>query len=109
VKTRALADYFVALVESSCADLGVELASPHRSDERGSHISLSHAHGFEIMQALIAQSVIGDFRAPDIMRFGFTPLYTRFEDLWIAVDVLRQVLLDERWREPRFAVRSTVT
>ena len=61
------------------------------------------------MQALIAASVIGDFRAPDVIRFGFAPLYTRFEDVWIAVESLAQVLRDESWREPRFAVRSAVT
>ena len=62
-----------------------------------------------MMQALIARGVIGDFRAPDILRFGFTPLYTRFVDVWDAVDRLRQLLHDGEWREPRFAVRAAVT
>ena len=61
------------------------------------------------MQALIARGVIGDFRAPDILRFGFTPLYTRFTDVWDAVDRLRAVLVSGEWREPRFAVRTAVT
>ena len=62
-----------------------------------------------MMQALIARGVIGDFRAPDILRFGFTPLYTRFVDVWEAVDRLRQLLDGGQWREPRFAVRAAVT
>ena len=61
------------------------------------------------MQALIARGVIGDFRAPDILRFGFTPLYTRFVDVWDAVDRLEQVLASGEWREPRFNVRAAVT
>jgi kynureninase len=61
------------------------------------------------MQALIARGVIGDFRAPDILRFGFTPLYTRFVDVWDAVDRLEQVLTNGEWREARFAVRHAVT
>jgi len=108
-KARQLGDFFIALVESSCAGYGLKLASPRRAGERGSHVSFLHPHGFEIMQALIAASVIGDFRAPDAIRFGFAPLYTRFEDVWIAVESLAQVLRDESWREPRFAVRSAVT
>ena len=61
------------------------------------------------MQALIARGVIGDFRAPDILRFGFTPLYTRFVDVWDAVDRLHEVLKSEEWRDPRFNVRAAVT
>jgi kynureninase len=108
-KARQLGDFFIALVESSCAGYGLSLATPKRADQRGSHVSLSHPHSFEIIQALRAASVIGDFRAPDVMRFGFAPLYTSFEDVWIAVERLAQVLCDERWREARFAVRSAVT
>ena len=67
------------------------------------------AGGYAVMQALIARGVIGDFRAPDIMRFGFTPLYTRFADAWDAVDRLHDVLKGEDWRDPRFNVRAAVT
>jgi kynureninase len=108
-KARRLTGLFIALVESRCADFGLTLMSPRPADARGSHVSFSHPNGYEIMQALISESVVGDFRAPDIMRFGFTPLYTRFEDVWIAVDRLRHVLETECWREPRFAERASVT
>jgi kynureninase len=73
-------------------------------------VSFAHpAHGYEIMQALIARGVIGDFRAPDILRFGFTPLYTRFTDVWDAVDRLRVVLESGEWRDAKFSVRTAVT
>lgn len=108
-KSRALADYFVALVEQQCAGYGLTLVSPREAGRRGSHVSFAHPRGYEIVQALIARSVIGDFRAPDVLRFGLTPLYTRFEDVWNAARLLKDVLGTEAWREPRFAVRSTVT
>jgi kynureninase len=108
-KARQLGDFFIALVEASCAGRGLSLVSPRSAHLRGSHVSFAHAHGYEIMQALIEASVIGDFRAPDVIRFGFTPLYTRFEDLWIGAQKLREVLEDGRWREPRYAVRAAVT
>ena len=65
--------------------------------------------GYAMMQALIERGVIGDFRAPDILRFGLTPLYTRFVDVWDAVDRLEQVLRGGEWRQPRFRVRAAVT
>ena len=109
-KSIALTDLFITLVEDRCAGHGLTLASPRERSERGSQASFAHpAHGYEIMQALIARGVIGDFRAPDILRFGFTPLYTRFTDVWDAVDRLRAVLDSGEWRERRFAVRAAVT
>ena len=109
-KSIALTDLFITLVEDRCAGHGLSLASPRERSERGSQASFAHpAHGYEIMQALIARGVIGDFRAPDILRFGFTPLYTRFTDVWDAVDRLRTVLDSGEWRERRFAVRAAVT
>jgi kynureninase len=73
-------------------------------------VGFAHADdGYAVMQALSARGVIGDFRAPDILRFGFTPLYTRFVDVWDAVGRLSGVLESGAWREPRFAVRSPVT
>ena len=109
-KSLALTDLFITLVEDRCAGHGLTLASTPNARERGSQVSFAHpTHGYEIMQALIARGVIGDFRAPDILRFGFTPLYTRFTDVWDAVDRLRGVLESGEWREPRFAVRTAVT
>jgi kynureninase len=109
-KSSALTDLFITLVEDRCAGHGLTLASPRERSERGSQASFAHpTHGYEIMQALIARGVIGDFRAPDILRFGFTPLYTRFTDVWDAVDRLRTVLESGEWREPRFSVRAAVT
>ena len=108
-KAHRLADFFIALVDATLPAHGLTLVSPRDSVRRGSHVAYAHPHGYEIMQALIASSVVGDFRAPDIMRFGFTPLYTRFEDVWRAVDTLREVLNGGRWKDPRFAARLGVT
>ena len=109
-KSIALTDLFIALVEDRCAGHGFTLVTPRDSAARGSQVSISvTADGYAIMQALIARGVIGDFRAPDILRFGFTPLYTRFADVWDAVDRLRQVMTSGEWREPRFSVRAAVT
>jgi kynureninase len=109
-KSIALTQLFIDLVEQRCADHGLTLASPRAAANRGSQVSFAHAtHGYEMMQALIARGVIGDFRAPDLLRFGFTPLYTRFVDAWDAVDRLRAVLDSGEWREARFSVRGAVT
>jgi len=109
-KSIALTDLFIALVEDRCAGHGFTLVTPRDSAARGSQVSISvTADGYAIMQALIARGVIGDFRAPDILRFGFTPLYTRFIDVWDAVERLRQVMTSGEWREPRFSVRAAVT
>ena len=110
LKSIALTDLFIELVESRCAGHGFSLATPRDAKARGSQVSFSHPeNGYAIMQALIARGVIGDFRAPDLLRFGFTPLYTRFVDVWDAVDRLRQVLTSGEWRDPKFTVRAAVT
>jgi kynureninase len=72
-------------------------------------VSLAHPDGYAIMQALIERGVIGDFRAPDVLRFGLAPLYVRYVDVWDAVALLRAVMRDETWREPRFRQRRSVT
>ena len=108
-KSVALSELFISLVESRCDGLGLNLFGPRDPARRGSQVSFSHAHGFSIIQALIERRVIGDFRMPDIMRFGFAPLYIRYCDVWDAVEQLRQVLETEQWREPRFAIRGAVT
>ncbi|HEU4459348.1 MAG TPA: kynureninase [Methylibium sp.] len=118
-KSIALGELFIELVESRCAGHGLELASPRDAAARGSQVSFALAgHGYAAMQALIARGVVGDFRAgdardpattPDILRFGFTPLYTRFADVWNAVEQLRQVLEVREWNQPRFRARHAVT
>ncbi len=109
-KSIALTELFISLVESRCAGHGLTLVTPREADDRGSQASFAHATGgYPIMQALIARGVIGDFRAPDILRFGFTPLYTRFVDVWDAVSHLEQVMTTGEWQEPRFNIRAAVT
>jgi kynureninase len=108
-KGLALGDAFIELVEARCGFAGLVLASPREAARRGSHVSLRHPDGYAIMQALIARGVIGDFRAPDILRFGFTPLYLRFSDVWDAVEAMREVLAGGEYRDPRFSRRAAVT
>ena len=109
LKSIALTNLFITLVESRCANHGLSLVTPRAAGQRGSQVSFAHEHGYPIMQALIARGVIGDFRAPDILRFGFTPLYTRFVDVFDAVDRLARILESGEWRRPEFAVRAAVT
>jgi kynureninase len=108
-KSLALTDLFIALVDQRCAGLGASVVTPRVHAQRGSQVSLAHDDAFAVMQALIARGVVGDFRAPDILRFGFTPLYTRFADVWDAVDRLVRVLESGEWREARFQARPVVT
>jgi len=114
-KSIALTSLFIERVEASCPGLGLTLASPRAPAERGSQASFAHAEGYPVMQALIERGVVGDFRAGQeggdghLLRFGFTPLYTRFVDAWDAAGVLAEVLSRETWREPRFAQRAAVT
>jgi kynureninase len=111
-KSLALTDLFIALVEERCAGHGLGLATPREHARRGSQVCLTREEGaYAIVQALIARGVIGDFRAgrPDILRFGFTPLYIGFEDVWNAVDNLRAVLESGEWRDPAFNRQHAVT
>ena len=108
-KAQALAELFMELVSARCGAYGVSLVGPPSGAPRGSHVSFRHPEGYAIMQALIARGVIGDFRAPDIMRFGLTPLYLRFADVVHAVSTLEDVLRTESWRAPEFQVRQAVT
>jgi kynureninase len=108
-KSLALTDLFIELVESRCAEFPLKLVTPRDHKQRGSHASFEHPHGYEVMQALIARGVIGDYREPHVLRFGFTPLYTRYVDVWDAVETLREVLVKETWRAPEFAARGAVT
>lgn len=108
-KSEALGETFITLVEGDCAGLGLRLASPRDPKQRGSQVCFAHDEGYAIMQALIARGVIGDFRAPDILRFGFAPLYARFADVGHAVRHLREVLQHREWDRPEFKRRATVT
>ena len=108
-KSVALTDAFIARVEARCAGLGLTLATPRDSARRGSHVSFAHEHAYALMQALIARGVVGDFRTPDLIRFGFTPLYTRHVDAWDAAEILRDVLVSGAWRRPEFQTRAAVT
>ena len=88
---------------------GLNLLSPRDADQRGSQVSFAHPDGYAIVQALIARGVVGDFRAPDVMRFGMAPLYLRYRDMVEAAAALQDVLASEVWREPRFQSRGAVT
>ena len=105
-KSRALGDLFLDLAAATCPDLGV--ACP-RDTRRGAQVSLSHPNAEAVMQALIARGVVGDVRPPDVLRFGFPALYTRFIDVFDAVAVLADVLASGEWREARYATRRAVT
>jgi kynureninase len=106
-KSLALTDLFIALVDQQLSGFG--LATPREHALRGSQVSLTHPEGYAIMQALIARGVIGDYRAPDILRFGFTPLYVGFADVWHAVATLKDVMATVAWDTPQFRQRKAVT
>jgi len=109
-KSVALTELFTQLVETRCGGQGLGFASPRDAGQRGSQVSFAHAtDGYAIMQALIARGVVGDFRAPDVLRFGFTPLYLRYADVWDAADRFAGVLASGEWREARFQQRAAVT
>jgi kynureninase len=109
-KSMALGDLFIRLVEGwGGARLGLRLASPRAGQTRGSQVSFHHAEGYPVMQALISRGVIGDFRAPDILRFGFAPLYVRYVDIWDAAQILIEILETRSWDRPEFRRRAAVT
>ena len=108
-KSVALCRMLIDLTETRCARHGVRLAGPRNMEERGSHVSLHCPEGYAVMQALIANGVIGDFRAPDMIRFGFTPLYTSFTEAWDAAAILARVLDGRLWDRPEFRARKAVT
>jgi kynureninase len=103
----ALSDLFIREVEAHCPEL--TLASPRDGKQRGSQVSFRHPDGYAIMQALIARNVIGDFRAPDMMRFGFTPLYIGEAEVRAAVDIIADVLTNRRWDSAEYRKKALVT
>lgn len=102
-KSMTLTSLFVTLVDQECQGLGVKVVSPRDARARGSQVSLSHENGAPIIAALTARGVIGGFRAPNVMRFGFAPLYLSHHDVWRAVAHLKEVLVSREWRQDRFA------
>lgn len=113
-KSVALGDLFIRLVEQECGEAGFRLISPREAGltppwGRGSQVSFAHPDGYGIVQALIARGVVGDFRDPDVMRFGFAPLYQRYQDVWDAVAHLRAVLDNGEHRADAYRERASVT
>jgi len=108
-KSLALSDLFIQLVETHCASHPLTLVTPRAHDQRGSHVSFLHPEGYAVMQALIARGVIGDYREPQILRFGLTPLYFGYADVWDAVQILKDVLDTRAWDRPEFHARHAVT
>jgi kynureninase len=106
-KSEALTELFIALVDQELTGFG--LASPREVVQRGSQVALTHPEGYAIMQALIASGVIGDYRAPDILRFGFAPLYVGYGDVWNAVAQLKSVMATQAWKAPAFNLHRIVT
>jgi kynureninase len=104
-KSQKLIDLFIQLV----ADTGVDLVTSRDAAARGSQVSFRHEHGYAIVQALIARGVIGDFRMPDILRFGMAPLYLRYVDIWEAAAALRDILATRSWDRPEYHKRVHVT
>lgn len=102
-----LSEFFIAEIERRCPDL--ELASPRDPARRGSQVSFRFAHGYAAMQAATAAGVIGDFRAPDIMRFGFTPLYLGLDDVREASSRIETMMTGGHWQRPEFQIRARVT
>lgn len=106
-KSISLCDLFIKEVESRCPEL--ELVTPRNPAVRGSHVSFRFAEGYALMQALIAEGVIGDFRAPDIARFGFTPLYLSHADVVRAAEILEGILRNKTWMRDEFKKKQKVT
>jgi kynureninase len=108
-KSQGLCQLFITCVEEQCAGFGLVLAGPRDMAERGSHVSFHCPDGYAVMQAMIAQNVIGDFRAPDLIRFGFAPLFNTFTEVFDAAATLHRIMRDKLWQRPEFMTRKNVT
>jgi kynureninase len=106
-KSLALTELFMARVSTLLP--GLDIVTPRQPSLRGSQVGISFDNGYPVVQAMIERGVIGDFRAPDLMRFGFAPLYARFEDVWDAAEILADCINAEVWRDPRFSRQLDVT
>ncbi|MDQ0710428.1 kynureninase [Arthrobacter woluwensis] len=108
-KSLALTSLFIDLVEQRLPGHPLTLITPREEERRGSHVSFRHPEGYAVMKALISLGVVGDYREPEVLRFGITPLYLRHVDIWDAVEVLRRVLDEELWRSAEFQLKDAVT
>jgi kynureninase len=108
-KGLALADLFIAEVEGRAADPALKLTGPRESARRGLHVSFAHPEGYALVQAMMARGIVGDFRAPDIARFGFSPLFLSYEQVWDAAHALADILGSRGWDRPAFRTRAPVT
>ena len=108
-KSMALTDLFIKLLKNECAAWELEIISPEDASQRGSQVAVSHPQGYAVLQALISRGVIGDFRAPNLMRFGFAPLFLSYQDIHDAVKQLKQILESEEWNQEAFLQKSKVT
>ncbi|MGO2026799.1 MAG: aminotransferase class V-fold PLP-dependent enzyme, partial [Brevibacterium aurantiacum] len=108
-KSLQLSDLFIELVESRLADHPVQVVTPREHAHRGSQVSITHPEGFAVMSALIERGIIGDYREPEVLRFGLTPLYIGFTDVWDTVEALREILDNRLWDAPQHKVRGAVT
>ena len=108
-KSQALGDLFIRLFDERLGAHGFELVSPRDAKIRGSQVSLTHPHGYAVIQALIARGIIGDFRTPDVLRFGLAPLYVRFVDVFNAVAAIAEIMATDEWNQPRILSSKIVT
>jgi kynureninase len=108
-KGLALASLFIAEVEARAADAALVLASPRDPAQRGLHVSFAHPGGYALVQAMMARGIVGDFRSPDIARFGFSPLFLSYAEVWDAAQALVEVLATRAWDRPEFRARAAVT
>ena len=108
-KSIQLSELFIKLIQQECGDFGFELFSPIDSAHRGSQISYKHENAYPIMQSLISRGIIGDYREPNILRFGISPLYMRYEDVWSAIICLKNIMQSNEWDSSNFKIRNYVT
>ena len=108
-KSIKLSEMFIQLMQQECTEFGFMLFSPKNSDQRGSQISFLHENAYSIIQALISHGIIGDYREPNVMRFGISPLYMRFEDVWNAITCLREIMQTGEWQSEKFKNKNYVT
>jgi kynureninase len=108
-KSIQLSELFIKLIQQECGDFGFELFSPIDATHRGSQISYKHENAYPIMQSLISRGIIGDYREPNILRFGISPLYMRHEDVWIAIMCLKNIMQSNEWDSSNFKIRNYVT